>query len=293
MKSLFMKINNQYISFSDLEKAWSWIIKNFPFPGYIPPGRKSSYFEMPLSISKYLSKDAQILDFGAGPCDKTAMLSLIGYKVTAFDDFGDDWHNFDNNKSKIINFAELSGIQYITPNSSGDINFQENYYDAIILNNVVEHFHDSPRILLNRLIKSLKPNGYIFISVPNAVNLRKRIDVIRAKTNYAPFAYYYWTNPWRGHIREYVKNDLEKMGAFLNLKEIEISTHHYHLETLRISMRIIFRYICKIFPTFRESWLYVGQKPIGWQEKIKPNESEFKSAFGKQYFDYKKEDFER
>ena len=32
-------------------------------------------------------KGSLILDFSAGPFDKTAMLSLVGYKVTAFDDF--------------------------------------------------------------------------------------------------------------------------------------------------------------------------------------------------------------
>lgn len=73
-------------------EAFNWILKNFPFESYIPLTRMESYFEMPNTVFKYVGKSAKILDFGAGPCDKTAMLSLLGFDVTAFDDFGDDWY---------------------------------------------------------------------------------------------------------------------------------------------------------------------------------------------------------
>ena len=283
---------NKHTMNEDLEKAWTFINKEFPFENYIPSARKSSYFEMPNSVSQYQKKGAKILDFGAGSCDKTAMLSLSGFDVVAFDDFGDDWYNFKGNTKKILDFAKKAGINYIHPDEDGNINFPENHYDAIILNNVVEHFHDSPHGLLSTLIKSLKIGGNIFIAVPNAVNLRKRIDVVRGKTNYSPFAYYYWANPWRGHIREYVKDDLEKMGQFLELNTQEISTHHYHLDVISPFKRIVFKAICRIFPSFRESWLYVGQKTESWKERLKPNKEEFKMAFDKQYFDYKEEMFD-
>lgn len=273
-----------------LEKAWDFISTEFPFKNYIPPARKSSYFEMPLSVSQYLEKGSLILDFGAGPCDKTAMLSLSGYEVIAFDDFKDDWHNLGDNKDKILNFAKKTNIKYVMSDSDGKFSFPENHFDGIILNNVVEHFHDSPGPLLNVLLKSLKIGGHIFIAVPNAVNLRKRIDVFFGKTNYPQMAYYYWATPWRGHIREYVKDDLVKMNSFLGLEEAEISTHHYHLDQIGPVLRRIFITICKVFPNFRESWLYVGKKPKEWIEKLEPNQEEFKMAYGKQYFDYKKEE---
>lgn len=288
-----MKNVKLIISKTEFEKSWEWVNKEFPFLNYIPPARKSSYFEMPLSVSKYLKKGSLILDFGAGPCDKTAMLSLAGFKVTAYDDFGDDWHNFDNNKNKILDFAKKADIEYLTPDLNGKFHFPINYFDGIVLNNVIEHFHDSPGPLLNTLINSLKEGGYIFIAVPNAVNLRKRIDILRGRTNYPQFGYYYWTNPWRGHIREYVENDLKQLGTFLNLDETEISTHHYHLDLIGPTKRIFFKTICKIFPGFRESWLYVGQKPKNWQKKVKPNKREFEIAFGKQYFDYKEDYFDK
>ena len=285
-----MKIGKNEPIRGSLVKAWNFVLDKFPFDNYIPAARKSSYFEMPLSVSKYIKKGSLILDFGAGPCDKTAMLSLSGYEVIAFDDFKDDWHTLGDNKNKILDFAKKTNIQYVNPDSGGEFNFPENHFDGIILNNVVEHFHDSPGPLLNVLLKSLKVGGHIFIAVPNAVNLRKRIDVLFGKTNYPQMAYYYWATPWRGHIREYVKDDLVKLNSFLGLDEAEISTHHYHLDQLGPVLRRIFVTICKIFPNFRESWLYVGTKPEHWIEKSEPNQEEFEMAYGKQYFDYKKEE---
>ena len=110
------------------------------------------------------------------------------------------------------------------------------------------------------------------------------------KTNYPQMAYYYWATPWRGHIREYVKDDLVQLNKFLGLFETEISTHHYHLDKLGPLYRTVFKAICRVFPGFRESWLYVGKKPENWTAKLKPNDEEFEMAYGMQYFNYKKEE---
>ena len=226
---------------SRLEEAWEWINREFPFSDYIRPARKESYFEMPKAVAKRLANGDSILDFGAGPCDKTALLSLIGYVVTAFDDMGDDWYNFDDNRNKILNYATRAGIKYVLPDADAAFSFPSEYYDAIVLNNVIEHLHHSPKKLLNTLLESLKPNGFIFIDVPNAANLRKRLDILRGKTNYPSFESFYWSSyPWRGHVREFVRGDLEKLGCFLGLDELEIKTHHYHLERVRPLTRNFF-----------------------------------------------------
>ena len=50
-------------------------------------------------------------------------------------------------------------------------------FDVIMAHDVFEHFHSSPRIVLNHLLSNLKTEGYLIISVPNAANLRKRISI--------------------------------------------------------------------------------------------------------------------
>lgn len=267
------------------KQAFDWIQDNFPFENYIPQARMSSYFEMPDAIFKYCGTDAKILDFGAGPCDKTAMLSLRGFDVTAYDDFGDNWYKKDGNKDKILEFAKNSGINYKMPDKDGNFNFEEKSFDVLILNNIIEHLHNSPRDFINELLKFLKPGGYLIVDVPNAANFRKRIDLLLGRTNYPSFSSYYWSpNPWRGHNREYVKNDLVQLNDYLKLNMMEVSDHHYHLDKLSKFATIIFKLICKIIPGVRESWIYVGQKPEGWMPNLIPSQKELEDANKKNYF---------
>ena len=82
-----------------------------------------------------------------------------------------------------------------------------------MLNDVIEHLHNSPRSILLALLEALKDEGVLLITVPNAGNIRKRLDLLRGKTNLPPFSQYYWhPDPWRGHVREYVHGDLEQLA---------------------------------------------------------------------------------
>jgi len=268
-------------------QAWEAVLERFPFEGYIPVARKHAYVEMPRAIKRYLPVGSEILDFGAGSCDKTAMMSLQGFNVTAFDDWGDDWYTFGDNESKILTFAEQCAINYIKKFEQ----IAEKKYDAIVLNNVVEHLHDSPRVLLNELLRSLKSGGYLFIAVPNAANFRKRIAIMLGKTNYPSYESFFWSaDPWRGHVREYVESDLIKLAKFLNLEEKQVYSHHYHLDQVSEPYRSAFVGLCKIFPGWRETWMLVAKKNAGWTEKLQPSFDEAKVALKKHYFKYKEED---
>lgn len=272
---------------NDINSAWEWINREFPFQGYIRSERKDSYFVMPKAVMRYIKKGSELLDFGAGPCDKTAILAIMGYKVVAFDDLQDDWHQYKDNKDKILKFASKAGIDYVVKCDKNAFNFNRKRFDGIILNNVIEHLNCSPRHLVNNLLPYLKSNGVLFIDVPNAVNLRKRIDVVRGRTNYPSFQGFYWSdNPWRGHIREYVYDDLVKMSQFLGLEMLELRSHHYHLELLGKIKRNIFKLICKGFPSMRESWLLICRKPDDWKQRNTPSARELMEVYQKQYYQY-------
>ncbi len=71
------KTHPQHLTISplSLDEAWEWVNREFPFTDYIPSARKDSYFEMPKTVSQWISKGASILEFGAGPCDKIAFVT--------------------------------------------------------------------------------------------------------------------------------------------------------------------------------------------------------------------------
>lgn len=281
------------VHLEDLESAWARLTKEFPFKDYVREARKSGYFEMVRRVARWSGKDAKVLDFGAGPCDKTALFSLVGMEVTAFDTLEDAWHKLKDNRKKILSFAERVGIDYYLPREGKGFPFPDGQYDVLMLHNVVEHLHSSPRSLLNELLCYVRPGGIIAITVPNAANLRKRVYLLLGKTNYNKFDYFYWyPGDWQGHVREYVKGDLFLLNRFLGLELLDLDTYHLQLDVLPPVAREAFVALTRLFPGFRDSWMLVSRKPPDWKPRFKPGPEEFKKAFGGQYYDYTDEDFD-
>lgn len=247
-----------------IQQSMQQAFANFPFADYIIPDC-GSYENLAATVSKHLEPGNSILDFGAGACDKTALLAARGYRCSACDDLQDDWHLRDNNREKIIAYARMQGID-LRLTDGGVIPFPAASFDMVMANDVIEHLHESPRSLVGTLIELIKPNGYLLISVPNAVNIRKRLNVARGKTNLPDFATYYWyPGQWRGHIREYVKDDLRQLAQFASLEIVELRGCHHMLQKVPLLLRPVYKTVTALFPAWRDSWILVARKPANWQ----------------------------
>ena len=258
-------------------------IEAFPFPGYMTPGGvpRATYFTVGEAVARHLGPGATILDFGCGPMDKTAVLERMGYDCAGFDDLQDYWHNLDGNREKILAFAERVGIDFRVADG-GPLPFPGASFDALLLLDVIEHLHDSPRELLNDLVELLRPGGYLVITVPNAVNVRKRLDVLRGRTNYPGYDGFYWyPGPWRGHVREYVRGDLEKLAGFLGLELIELRGCDHILYKLPGFARTPYKLVTGVFPSLKDTWLLVARKPEGWTPKRDLPEAELGRILGR------------
>lgn len=263
-----------------IEECKKKVKKEFPFPGYVDNVLSGLVDNIANTISKYLNPGAKILDFGSGPCDKTAIMQCLGYECSAFDDLLDDWHRRDDNFKKILEFAEKFNIDFKLA-SDGHLPFQKEHFDMVMAHDVLEHFHDSPRDLLNDLCELLKPDGLLFITVPNAVNIRKRIAVLRGKTNLPAYGTYYWyPGPWRGHVREYVKEDLSLLAQYLGLEVLELHSCHHMLHVVPRKIRPIYFMLTKIFPGWRDSWLLVARKSGNWRPKKTLSNGDFNKIMG-------------
>jgi len=249
----------------DPQAALQTIRRDFPFEGYIK--YKETYLNIAKTVLKWLPPGAKILDFGAGPCDKAAVVSLLGFECTACDDLHDDWHQMKDNKEKILQFAKKFGVRYEATKGK-QLPFEKGKFDMVMMHDVLEHLHDSPRDLLNDLLELAKPEGLLFITVPNAVNLRKRIAVAFGKTNLPRFESYYWyPGLWRGHIREYVKGDLIKLTSYLKLDILELRSCHHTIGMLPFGARQLFSAVTNVFTGWRDSWMLVAKKKTAWKPK--------------------------
>ncbi len=83
-------------------------------------------------------------------------------------------------------------------------------YDLLICTEVIEHIFADDRIIFANLDKLTKPNGFLVISVPNAISLVRRLLVMLGKNNITQkrniikgtFGGY-------GHIREYAMYEIQ------------------------------------------------------------------------------------
>jgi SAM-dependent methyltransferase len=253
----------------DVDQAIGAVRAAFPFDGYTDT-QEDAYRSIAAAVAGHLRPGARLLDFGSGPCDKTAVLSLLGYECSASDDLGDDWHGVPGHREKIAAFAAATGVDF-RPAGAGRTPFQGERFDMVMLNDVLEHLHDSPRELLHDLLDLLGPGGRLLVTVPNAVAARKRLAVLRGRTNLPPFASYYWSQgPWRGHVREYTRDDLARLAGFLGLEVLTLRGRHHMLHKLPAGLRPAYQAATAPFPGLRDSWLLVARKPPGWTARRVP-----------------------
>jgi SAM-dependent methyltransferase len=278
------KITSETVMTSkEISESISQMIRRFPFEGYMTRGmaQKGAYETIAVAAKKYLKPNSSILDFGCGPCDKGAVLQLLGYKCFGYDDLQDAWHKIPGNKEKILKFVSDQGIVFKLA-ENGPIPFGSESFDMVMANDVLEHLHDSPRELLNDLLGLAKPNGLLLITVPNAVNIRKRLEVLRGGTNLPRYEGYYWyPDPWRGHIREYVEGDLRQMAQYLGLQILELRGCDHMLDRIPARFRSLYLAVTAVFPSWKDSWLLVAKKPDGWKPKRTLPEGEFAQILGK------------
>jgi SAM-dependent methyltransferase len=255
------------ISSKDLREVIQTVAEAFPFPGLMESdlGR---YLPLVRGILQHVKPPAKILDFGAGPGEVTAIFAALGFECVAYDELQDDWHLFPDNRKKILDFARRFNITYHVA-EPGFFPFAAGEFDLVMMHAVMEHLHDSPRELLNKLIKLIKPGGLFCATIPNAVNLRKRFAVMFGRTNYPNYELFFWyPDPWRGHVREYVRDDFLRLSNNLNLEVLELYTFHQLLRKLPKIMQPFYKIMTFIIPDTRDSWMLLARKNNNWQPAV-------------------------
>jgi len=116
-----------------------------------------------LSVFKLINhKPKRILDFGYGEGGITNFLHKKGFDIIGLDRTKSNYEDI-NKIFPDCDFRSYDGL---------NIPFEENSFDTIILNDVMEHI---PYELMEKLIKRLKniiePNGIIYISVSNRFSI--------------------------------------------------------------------------------------------------------------------------
>ncbi len=245
----------------EFEEALKAVRAQFPLAGYMDT-HVGAYESVARTVRRYLPVGSRVLDFGSGPMDKTAVIQKLGYLCSACDDLNDPWH--PTRREIILKFAKEQGIDFRVVD--GRLPFASQSFDMVMIHDVLEHLHDSPRDLTGALVELIRDEGFFFATMPNAGNVRKRIALLRGGTNLPDFDWYFWLpSPWRGHVREYVKHDLVLLASYLGLRIREIRTAHHMLTRVPEPARPLYRAATAVFPGWRDTWVLVAQKPTAWK----------------------------
>lgn len=269
MASKFRK-RKEVIQKQDIRRAFDAIAKQFPINGYMQP---YSYYQ--ISAICYALKQhvksfsgKRLFDVGSGPMDKTAVFARLGFIACAADDLSDPWHLLPGMRDKLLKFGRENGVQFhLQKKDSYDVPFEKNSFDVVTSISVVEHLHDSPRHIMNFMGEYLRPNGIIVISMPNAVNLRKRLSVVFGNTNYNPLDEMYFSlGPYRGHVREYTLAEVRYLCEISGFEVLDARTfEHLAQSKLPIGVRQIYLVLGHLVPGFRSGLLVIARKPIDWK----------------------------
>jgi SAM-dependent methyltransferase len=172
-------------NFSFLRKVW-WSIN------------KENFADIDISTNK---KRGKVLDIGFGQATTLLYLQKKGYDV-----YGVELNANLVQAAKNLNIKAFTG-------SLEKINFPKNYFEIIILSQVLEHT-PKPKKMLQEVSRILAPGGKVFIYVPNANGYLSRVFKQYWHGWYAPFHYYVFK-----------KRNLIELAQTCKLKVYQVKTY--------------------------------------------------------------------
>jgi len=97
-------------------------------------------------------------------------------------------------------------------------------YDVVVMAEVIEHLHTSPRLVLGFLYTLMRPGGVLIVQTPNAVRLGARLKLLAGRNPYALIREDI-ANP--DHFREYTLRELRDYagGAGLTVRDCTYASY--------------------------------------------------------------------
>jgi len=216
------------------------------------------------------SKPTTILDVGAGGGVTSLALRKMGCAVSAIDTWNEYSRIYDNPygcKEDIIERLKNNGVHVRYCDIEKEpFPFEDRSFDIVLFLDVIEHLHSSPKRALKEINRVLKPNGALILTTPNLATLRNRLYVLFGHSNYHELSYWFTSQPFFGHVREYTVLEVKKMLTWtgFRVKLVKLSNCLLRAEIFELKRsRVILPFyllITTLVPKFRYTMIVVGQK---------------------------------
>jgi 2-polyprenyl-3-methyl-5-hydroxy-6-metoxy-1,4-benzoquinol methylase len=200
-------------------------------------------FNISLTLGTRTPSDLRVCDVGGGIGMFSIGCAALGFKeVVLCDDFQDYINKILGDS--IFHIHRKYNVRIVTGDVIKEGLKVEGKFDAITSFDSMEHWHHSPKRLFHQAASMLSPNGLFVLSVPNCVNLRKRITIPFGIGKWTALDDWYEKETFRGHVREPDVRDLLYIARDMGLKNVRIYGRNWQgyfsrSKMVRLATRIV------------------------------------------------------
>ena len=226
--------------------------------------RRSSFHVNLIRNGVATTDSPSICDLGGLFGDVASCCAALGMDAMFVDDFRDSCH-IDHNDNR-FNIHKEYGARAISRDVVADgIDFSDASIDVFSCFSSMEHWHHSPKRLFGQMRQALKPGGSFVLSVPNCVDLIKRITVPLGTSFWSSMDEWYANDEFRGHVREPSVSDLHYIARDLELTDVVIMGRNWVAHEMRnpilYSIGQIVDRVLRLRPSLCSEIYLVGRKP--------------------------------
>lgn len=211
---------------------------------------KNRYLDLLKRLRETKKDSAKLLDVGS-----YAGHVLIGAKEIGYNAYGCDIEKYcDMYRSRF----ESLGIDNRTCGFPQDkIPFDENYFNVVVMAEVIEHYNFHPSVVLREVFRVLKPEGRILITTPNQSRLNNRIRAFLGKS-------IHWDIDSgfndMAHFREYTGQELEQLLEQTNFKNIKSEYVYIDYPGANFFVKIINKFFGFFAKSFKSNIITTAEK---------------------------------
>lgn len=164
-------------------------------------------------------------------------LKKLGYNVTMTESL----QYYSGAFNDLFKFISDCGVNVVNYDPFEPRSALQTKFDIITVMAVLEHYPHSPKFFMENMISMMKPQGKLYIEVPNIVQYSKRIPFILGTTPLIPVQDIYKSRvPFIGHHHEYTIAELRALADLSGL--VIISEYFYNYSPgSHLSLKMLLR----------------------------------------------------